>query len=445
MEIIDKDRHLLGQFQLEEKDFQGEVLYNRRNGQILLSIQYPTKVGMDRPMGEIPYISGQLNSGAAITLYHNVCIRNHTQLFSNQHFVFRPKYFILGEQQETYNRLTCVLENGLNWSGLSALELSEYSVVKTKPYVPPEYHWFGSNIRFYTKYTNELFSFPRKEECSVVERLVLEIDSEEKQPVSYFIQLRDKIISLISFAIKDNVNIEEQFFTDFDDYEEFGEDKRYNRRSFISPEPYSFPVNTAIRDYNFGLSQLSDGEDIQVALAKLEPVFKLYQSLFKYSGMPVEMVFLNMVQALETYHSRFLYSDKKKKYVESVNQRFGTNPHFDYLSSLLLNETQMDPNCNYIILVSRLNDLLIGEFNGLFSQFYMNGNAFAQRIADTRHYYTHYGKSKEAIAFHGEELYDAIYVLRLLLEYYICKSLNIDIEKKTRDALALYLRYREDD
>lgn len=442
---IDNDQHLLGLFQLEGKDYHGEIIYNRENGQILLSIQYPTKTGMERPLGIIPHITGRLNTGATVTLYHNECIHNHTRLFANQHFVFRSRFFILGEQQEKYNRLTCILENGLNWSGLSALDLSEYSTVKLKSYSPPEYHWFGSNIRFYTEWTNDLFAFPRSEECHVIERLVLEIESEEKQPVSYFMQLRDKVMSLISFAIKDNINIEKQFLTDFDDYEEFGEGKSYNRRSFISSEPYSYPVNTHIYDYNFSRVQLSDSEDIQDALTKLEPVFKLYQSLFKYPGMPVEMVFLNIVQALETYHSRFFYNDKKKKYVESVKQRFGTNPQFDYLSGLLLNETQMDPNCGFIILVSRLNDLLIGELNGLFSEFYVKDNTYAQRIADTRHYYTHYGKSKQAIAFQGGDLYDAIYILRLLLEYYICRSLKIDIEHKTRQALAQYHHNKENE
>ena len=86
-------------------------------------------------------------------------------------------------------------------------------------------------------------------------------------------------------------------------------------------------------------------------------------------------------------------------------------------------------------MVSRLNDLLIGKYNGLFAEFYIKDN-YAQRIADTRHYYTHYGKSKEAIAFQGDDLYDAIYILRLLLEYHICLSLKIDIEPKTRQDLA---------
>ncbi len=78
-----------------------------------------------------------------------------------------------------------------------------------------------------------------------------------------------------------------------------------------------------------------------------------------------------------------------------------------------MNSTQMDRNCGYIILVFRLNDLLIGEFNGLFSDYCMVDDTFAQRIADMRNYYTHYEKGKETIAFRSDDLYDAIYILRL--------------------------------
>ena len=99
---------------------------------------------------------------------------------------------------------------------------------------------------------------------------------------------------------------------------------------------------------------------------------------------------------------------------------------------MLLSDTQMDENCSYIILVSRLNDLLIGRNDGLFYEYYIKNEEYAQTIADTRHYYTHYGKSKEAKALKGNNLIEAIYILRVLLEYHICLSLGID----KRDVIA---------
>ena len=48
------------------------------------------------------------------------------------------------------------------------------------------------------------------------------------------------------------------------------------------------------------------------------------------------------------------------------------------------------------------------------------------------HYYTHYGKSKEAKALKDDDLLEAIYILRVLLEFHICLVLGID----RRDAIA---------
>ena len=68
----------------------------------------------------------------------------------------------------------------------------------------------------------------------------------------------------------------------------------------------------------------------------------------------------------------------------------------------------MDENCGYIILVSRLNDLLINAGTGLFNAFFWGNEGYAQTIADTRHYYTHYGKSKEQKALKGEALIERL-------------------------------------
>ena len=109
------------------------------------------------------------------------------------------------------------------------------------------------------------------------------------------------------------------------------------------------------------------------------------------------------------------------------------------IKKLLLNDTQMDENCNYIILVSRLNDLFIGKYDGLFYEFYGDDPLYAQTIADTRHYYTHYGKSKESKALKGDDLVDAIYILRWLLEYNVCLVLGIDIRQRIQSYLQTYL------
>lgn len=118
-----------------------------------------------------------------------------------------------------------------------------------------------------------------------------------------------------------------------------------------------------------------------------------------------------------------------------MTERFGSLQNYPDIEKLLLCDTQKDENCKYIILVSRLNDLLIGKYDGLFQDYYVTDAEFAQTVADTRHYYTHYGKSKEKKALKGDKLIDAIGILSLLLEYNVCLQLGIDNQSKVREQL----------
>ena len=77
----------------------------------------------------------------------------------------------------------------------------------------------------------------------------------------------------------------------------------------------------------------------------------LYFSIVKYDDMPIEMKYLNIVQALETYHARFKYNDLKKykkhvlqlfrcKTIDEIDEK-QRNAYFDV--------TQSDENITYIL------------------------------------------------------------------------------------------------
>lgn len=430
------DRHLLGRFQINNEELSGDIIYNKERGTIFLSITKGLYRECGHSFSSMPSISGKLDSGAIVTLYHAACIKNHIQNFAYQKLLFHADYMVFGKKTGLFNSLTCVLENALQWGAMSRIDTDGIDNFSFKSLEKQRFHWFDADICFSTTLLNELGQSPRKEVARVVERLTVEIKSDQKQNVPYFMKIRDKIISLISFAIKDNVNIEKQTLVDFDDFETFNNHTYYQKYELISGEPQYNILGTGYLDYNFLLPELSDSATIQCTLIKLEPIFNLYLSLVKYPHMPMEMVFLNIVQALETFHARFRY-DKKDKFIESVHQRFESCENFEEIKSLLLNKTQLDNNINYIILVSRLNDLLIGKNDGLFSAYYLAQSDYAQRIADTRHYYTHYGQSKEEKAFKGDDLLRAILIMRYLLEYSICQELGIDILESIRRQLLL--------
>lgn len=442
---IDQDRHYPGQFQIEDETIPGEILYNKKSGIIMLSLKRKIET-IGKSFGKQPYISGELNTGAVVTLFNTRCVKNHTENFSLQHLHFLADKMIFGKTEDIdprFNKMVCTVENALAWSGLSQVEDEFDKITICGLGDVPTYNWYGVKIRFRTDLKNDFWTTPRKEECKVVERLVIEIESTEKQPVDFFIQIRNDIMALISFAIKDNINVESQSLFDYDIPCMIDPIESHREFVLITNEPYHYLLNSRQFWYNFYLNQLPIDDDLSDKLTKLKPIFNLYLSLFKYEDMPTEMVFLNIVQAIETFHSRFFYKDKKKLYVQSVYDRFEKSVHFESLKKLLLSDTQMDENCNFIILVSRLNDLLIGKYDGLFYEFYGEDSEYAQRIADTRHYYTHYGKSKEAKALKGDDLFDAIEILRLLLEYNVCLVLGIDRREQTISSLRSYFAHKQ--
>lgn len=435
------DRHFVGTFNIGEEEITGELIYNKESGVTLLNlVKQLSDTPLGKSYGNLDIITGVLNSGIIVTLFHNRCTQNQTKSFHTQQLVYVAEYSIWSKRDATnvkYNKLECVLENALDWSGLSAVDTSDLSVIKFKVNDNENvYHWFDSTITFFTSLNCELFGFTHKEESKVVERLVVSIEADEKQDTSYFTAIRNKVISLISFAIKDNVNVNEQYLYDYDDSYQIGEHTEYYKHYLYTSERRLSIYNNSRWKYNFTLAQLLPEKDIKKELTLLEPIFNLYLSLFKYTDMPPEMVFLNIVQALETFHARFFYDDSKDKYVASVIERFGSWQNYPDMEKLLLCDTQKDENCKYIILVSRLNDLLIGKHDGLFWDYYVTDAGFAQTVADTRHYYTHYGKSKEKKALRSDKLIYTIGILALLLEYNVCLQLGIDNQAKVRERLS---------
>ena len=441
-ENIEQDRHYTGIFDILDEQLSGELIYNKKTGIIVLKIikQLTKKSFLGKSYGSLTKITGKLNSGASITLINNRCINNQTKSFRSQQLIFKAEYMIWKNTENScpqYNKMICILKNAYAWSRLTAFEESDSGLKTKKSADIKECNWFGAKITFSTYLNNWFILPPKDEETKIVQRLILEIELDNKQDLKSFISIRNKILSLISFAIKDNVNIEEEYLLNYDDSYIVTKDfVDYHKHYLITSDPQLNVTNNQIWDYNFTLNLLLTENDINNELEKLEPIFNLYLSLFKYRDMPTEMVFLNIVQALETFHSRFFYEDKKSEYVKSVMERFGEHPNFEKIEKLLLCDTQKDKHCKYIILVSRLNDLLIGNYDLLFREYYEVNENYAQTIADTRHYYTHYAKSKEAKALKNDDLLESIYILKLLLEYRICLVLGIDNCKKIGQELS---------
>lgn len=426
----DNIKRLLGEFALADKNILGEIVYNKNNGSIALFFTEIIET-IGSYYGNPKQIYGRINSGEYITLFNNECILNQERLLQCQRLGFRAQYAILSNvpiKDKKFDTYRCVIENALDWSNLSSLTNEEWDCIKIIDREEALYELDEYTITFGTTVTGDLNRRPLKEENIIEERVFFEIKLNESKEVSYFLDLRNKIISLISFGKQDNINIKEQTLSDRDDIlDTLNIPRPYH---LITNEPRYIVYDTSFIHYNYHLSDISLADKAEV-LEKLYPIFNLASSIYKYQDMPVEMIFLNMIQAVETFHARF-YGDNINSFNDRIEKKFKEGKHFEDVRKILLIKDKIKK----VPLKKRLLELLIGDYDGLFCDYYFDDFKFVDSIVDTRNYYTHYDPKKEKKALSGEELIKAINVLSCLLNYYICKKLDLDLEEKTRNYLS---------
>lgn len=438
---IDTDIHYVGKFVFDNEEVMGEIIYNKKKGSIFLNVRKSLKnIFIGKLYGRIKVIKGEINTGAKVTLINNVCVQNYQKVTSYQDVVYRCEQLIWSKDELLdfkFNKMIVEVSNALYWTGLSNImrELDERTLKFNSKKKIKEFDFLDSKILFYAAEETNAFLYGNIEEYKLNERLKIEIKTNEKKDSTYFIEIRNKILNLISFAIRDNVNIERQIFYRDDQYITQGEKKILKQYLFVSSEKYNNFVGTSINEYNFSFDQLVINTNVIKKLEKLEPIFHLYLSLFKYEDMPTEMVFLNIIQAVETFHARFFYNDSKKKYIKSLETRYGDFTDFELYKDLLLSSQQEETP--FIILFSRINDLLI-RAGDVFNEFnYLDGN-LARKIVDTRNYYTHYPKNKQSSALKGNKLDEIIYQLNMILQYHVCAQLGIDSSYDVSDNIKKY-------
>ena len=111
-ENIDKDRHYTGVFNIFGEDISGELIYNKKNGVILLNVaKNITDISsFGKSYSNTDVIIGKLNTGAVVTLFNNRCTKNHTQAFRTQQLNYVAEYMVWSNHDVTdskYNKMIC--------------------------------------------------------------------------------------------------------------------------------------------------------------------------------------------------------------------------------------------------------------------------------------------------------------------------------------------------
>ena len=145
-------------------------------------------------------------------------------------------------------------------------------------------------------------------------------------------------------------------------------------------------------------------------------------------NIPLNIKFLNVIQALESCHSRLICKHKMKNYkkrIDSLISRFPANQ--TDIEELLYYKEQRETD--YVLLKTALNDLMLADYEVYFDTGTYNRFEFVEKVVQTRHYFTHYTESKISKIFNDEELNQAYQILMYILEFYLLRALNLSTEK----------------
>jgi len=174
-----------------------------------------------------------------------------------------------------------------------------------------------------------------------------------------------------------------------------------------------------------------------------EPVFDLLMATMYSSSLYLGYKFLNIIQALEAYHTSKYegsYQDKKiykqglyQEFIkvldkfpsESDNQENGISDEFrNALKGKLKNQTSFTLETRLKEILNKVSSLLPNNFIGSVK----DRELFSRRASETRNALTHHDKEKRQQAARGRELFQLFHTLTVILQICLLRELNLPDE-----------------
>lgn len=449
---MEKDTVIGGSWNILGKKYNGDLIFNKSNGGIVLSIYYNDQNNFftweDKPC-YIDEITGTLNQKIKCTLTDCKVVKRHTQAFVRHHIIIVAKSLFFGinnrkKKSIKFNEMHFRLTNVFQWIKLNGfIELFDNKDYWLNIVYEPK-DKISINIDDNT--IVEFASVMGPHNANVLMENInlsqfVSVYIKKVNPTIYcdFFNDLDKVIDLITLATNKKINITKIECLNYDKFNMVGDVKDYFKYEMISYKMRDSENNedskTEIMDYLFDLPEIHSNNKIQTwfdTYDKYRNIYNLYLLGIK-NDIPIEIRFSNLMQALELIHS--LNFSKKKKFYKHIENKFYNNP--EIIDNI---ENNIDQKVSdYIILRSRIIDMFINEFN---LTNFINSNKkiipFSNVLADSRNYYTHYNDSKRNKCVVKDNLTYCVIILEYMTSCYILKTLGFSIEyinKKKKYAL----------
>ncbi|MGD6775014.1 HEPN domain-containing protein [Sutcliffiella horikoshii] len=207
---------------------------------------------------------------------------------------------------------------------------------------------------------------------------------------------------------------------EFENKEEIDNLKRY--------EPY-ISLEQIKEDFNLCMKNWFEKNE------KLKPVIELYLSL-NYHRTSYERHFLNIVQALEAYHrltrkNQVLPKEEHSKKMEGIVKHVPEKYQKWVKEKLAFsNEPSLHERLEELLTPTSKSELPQheGKYHHLFRLRDKEKIEIIRDIKNTRNYNTHFDERLLKKSVKGEELYQLIALLKLMMEFYLLTELEIDEE-----------------
>lgn len=322
------------------------------------------------------------------------------------------------------------------WVYITGFEIFRPTGVKgitvnyTLPNQIPISEYEGCKIAIEIKATGPTLPPPQRE-LKIKEKTFITIESPEEKPFEEHMKMADRIQNLLSLAAINPSRPEilygytKAYTVEKENVVIYPAIEAVMRLAF--PAEAQKPLMPHEMLFNYSDIKEKTNTVFQNWLKKqknLKPVFDLYFSTLYNPHLDLENEFLNIVQALESYHRRTMKNydlpeNEHKKRVEAILN--GTpQEHKEWLVEGL--EYSNEPR-----LRKRLEEIL-EQISDATEKTVQGSKSFIQKVIDTRNYLTHYDEKLKGKAAIGQKLYRLTLKLKMLLEIVFLKELGLQKE-----------------
>ena len=444
-----------GIWKIENLEFKGELHIIKEKKIIRLLLQENTSKTFfeeDFPEKMDLIIGNSFLDNVNITLLNCKTLRKNLNFSTGiTTYLIDCKYCIYGLKfnnidDVTFNKLQIRLTNSMEWSMLSGFSAK----IGTKRKIEEIGYSFKKKVTYNVNDNIKLEIVPyfgggsyhlNSEKIILNQHVKINFICKKLENFNNIIEELNKLIALIEFSTKQKVDIIE--------IKGFKNSKFYKipdikKRQYISYRIYfskevdikneDVDINKRDRHFTCNLKQICDVNELAHWYNKyedLKPIIDSYRKNIEnfeyFNELPEEEIFINLTKSLEFYHTRFI-AESLKEYNKIISNKLknALSENKELIQNFIYDDIQKKED--YILLKNRLFHLLLENMPISYFGNFMNIINFTNSVVDTRHYYTHYNKSKQSKAMKGFELSVSNILLQTILECFILKELGFTNE-----------------